>query len=433
MPWYILSMNEIHTARAEGKIRLPQIKFPQPEGITIAAFAVSCGLIALSIVQVFVAQPHEQWVRTLPWFLVMALTCTAELFLSRLRHFAIVLVVQTVTLLAVIFASGDGYHLIRIMMMTIFVLSVVLRLPAPYSVPICVTAMIATGVAAHLDGEPLIGSVVVVGIELTILLLTVEVIRYRESVVRTLDELDLERESVDNLAAANDSLLRQLPEMKEESAERERMRITRDLHDTLGYAMTNITMIMNAAQYLMESDIGKVREYCLRTKQLATTTMEETRSTLYKLREIGHRTPDNPAIFFHQLCRDFEEATSTVTECNPGNLVQQLPRRVFDVLLRTVQVAFINALKHGRATRIRLFFWVGADDLTMTIWNSMDPAQLNRSMMSREGIGLSGVRERLEELEGSIRASYVVDGFSLVAHIPRKELANGINSSNRSR
>ena len=73
-------------------------------------------------------------------------------------------------------------------------------------------------------------------------------------IVASRSQLSAEHQSVENLTAANDPFVQTLPEMREESAEQERLRITRELHDSIGYAMTNITMIMNAAQYLHEKD-----------------------------------------------------------------------------------------------------------------------------------------------------------------------------------
>jgi len=384
-------------------------------------------LLGLSAALAIAVRPAPALSVLMPLLALTAFTCTVQLFVVEVRWFLLLLLLQIIAALALAVAPGPQRHLIEIMMVSLVVLNVVLRLPLRFSLPICITVMIIPAVASFGQGEPLVGSVSTLGVEIAVLVISLRVVHYREAVVDARGQLLRERESVNNLTAANDSLLRHLPEMKEESAEQERLRITRELHDALGYSMTNIVMIMNAAQYLIGTDAEKVREYCRRTKDLASSTMDEIRETLYKLREIGRLTPDNPAIFFHHLCRDFEEATGVTTECHTGNLVRQLPKRIFDLMLRTVQVGFINALKHGKATRIGLQIWIGETELTMTIWNSLEELADDGMTVSREGIGLSGVRERLAEVEGTLEASYIMNGFHLIVHIPRRELTSGLN------
>jgi signal transduction histidine kinase len=121
------------------------------------------------------------------------------------------------------------------------------------------------------------------------------------------------------------------------------------------------------------------------------------------------------------MCRNFQEATGVETECHPGNLNQTLPERVFQALFRTVQVGFINALRHGRASKIRLLFWVRSDGLTMTIRNNIENADFDTDQPT-DGIGLKGVRERIGELEGEIQMVRSSGEFALTVLIPDKEL-----------
>jgi signal transduction histidine kinase len=134
-------------------------------------------------------------------------------------------------------------------------------------------------------------------IEASVACLCVILVRYREALVIHSTRLEEEHRSLVNLLAANESFIQRLPEIKEESAENERLRITRELHDSLGYSMTSISMIMKAAQYLIPANPEKVREYCLKANELALETMNETRATLYKLRAIGRATPRQPDAF----------------------------------------------------------------------------------------------------------------------------------------
>ena len=233
--------------------------------------------------------------------------------------------------------------------------------------------------------------------------------------------LSFQRRSVENLAAANRSFIEHMENVEAESAERERLRITRELHDSIGYSMTNMAMMMSASRYLIEEDPDKLLEYCSKTKNLASTTLRETRQILYKLRTTGKRAIPSTPNFFIKLCLDFAEATGVQTDCNVGNLGGKLSERVFATLFRTVQVAFINALRHGNAQHITLSFWLAEDELRMHVWNNIQGSADDYDAMS-EGIGLNGIRERLEIMRGRLKLGPVADGFEFVVTIPREEL-----------
>ena len=244
---------------------------------------------------------------------------------------------------------------------------------------------------------------------------------YRESLVKAREVLESNRKSLENLAAANQSFVEHLEKVEAKSAEHERLRITRELHDSVGYAMANISMMMNAAPYLLDENPQKLLEYCATTKDLASVTLRDTRTILYKLRAVEDQTIQNPPAFFHTLCVHFSEATRVQTQCNMGNLPSSLSENVFNTLFRAVQVAFINALRHGNAGHISLSFWVTEEDLRMRVWNDTEEGSPPLSAVN-EGIGLRGIRERLESLDGTLSYGATEDGFAVDIRIPKEEL-----------
>jgi signal transduction histidine kinase len=245
--------------------------------------------------------------------------------------------------------------------------------------------------------------------------LSVLIIEFRDRLVRA-ERTEREiRRSLENLAAANHSFVAHLEDVEAESEERERLRITRELHDSIGYTMTSVSMMMKAAKYLVREDPAKLIDFCDRTQELARATLTETRDILYKLRSVRRENRPPLPIFFGRLCSEFQEATGVLTEFNAGNLPRVLDEAVFSVLFRAVQVGLINALRHGRAQHVRVFFWVDDDAVSLTIWN--DGHIPHDGAPAPEGIGIRGIRERAADLGGSIRLGPVPGGFELVVRI----------------
>ncbi len=393
----------------------------KPEKFTILFYGLSVALTALAIANCIAMDVPDLHDIVLPALLFMALLATAEMLTGRLGRFIAIMLVHLLVASAAILSIRFTYPFISVLIICSMILIMSPRLPSRFSILLSATLVLFPVLTGVLDRVPALEVAMPGLIEASVACLCVILVRYREALVRHSSRLEEEHRSLVNLLAANESFIQKLPEIREESAEGERLRITRELHDSLGYSMTSISMIMKAAQYLIPANPEKVREYCRKANELALETMNETRETLYKLRAIERATPRQPDAFFLRMCRNFQEATGVVTECHPGNLNEMLPERVFQALFRTVQVGFINALRHGRASRIHLLFWVRSDGLTMTIRNNIENADFDDEQPA-EGIGLKGVRERIGDLEGEIRMVRSLGEFTLTVLIPEKEL-----------
>lgn len=398
------------------------IQKPEKFAILFTSLSLACTALAIAnCVREDVPGLHDI---VLPALSFMALLATAELLASRPGRFVGIVVVHLVVAAPVVIRVAFAQPLVSVLVICSLLLSTSPRLPVRLSIPLNAAIVLLPALLGALGGVAVLDVVTPGLVEAAVACLCVILVRYREALVERSNRLEEEHRSLVNLLAANESFIQKLPEIKEESAEGERLRITRELHDTLGYSMTSISMIMKAAQYLIPANPEKVREYCTKTDELALETMNETRQTLYKLRAIGRATPRQPDAFFLRMCRNFQEATGVDTECHPGNLSRTLPERVFEALFRTVQVGFINALRHGRASRIRLLFWVRADGLTMTIRNNIETSDFDMDRLT-EGIGLKGVRERIVDLEGDLQMTRSSGEFTLTVFIPQKELRDG--------
>ncbi len=62
----------------------------------------------------------------------------------------------------------------------------------------------------------------------------------------------------------------------------------------------------------------------------------------------------------------------------------------------------------------------------MQVWNSTESGSGADDNLT-EGIGLKGVRERLESVRGSLVVGPVADGFQFVVRIPSEELENEVD------
>lgn len=215
------------------------------------------------------------------------------------------------------------------------------------------------------------------------------------------------------MSILNHKLQKAAKKWREDAAEEERLRISRDMHDSLGYVFTNIIALMDGAVSSNGENWKQLQEICQIVRDQAKNGLTETRKTLHAIRNIKEpffRSIDT----VYQLKKIFEEVTDIHIVIETGNIKQNYGLTVNTVLVRALQEAFTNSVRHGRSTHIEIQFWEFPDYLSMTITdNGIGSKKIVK------GIGLAGMEERLTKVGGSLKTlSPVEGGFRLIITIP---------------
>ncbi|HTP57614.1 MAG TPA: histidine kinase, partial [Spirochaetia bacterium] len=185
------------------------------------------------------------------------------------------------------------------------------------------------------------------------LLLTRMTARRREQ-----DELlRLQEANLDALAEINLNLQGYARTVDEESSERERNRISREIHDISGYIFTNLVALMDAAGSMPRGDQSGLTDVLITARKTAQEGLRETRLALRRLRsEQSRETNASRAIF--KIVSIFQKIAGLEVTLSLGNLPNYLDQELSLALYRTVQEALTNAVRHGKASRVRVIFWV---------------------------------------------------------------------------
>jgi signal transduction histidine kinase len=199
----------------------------------------------------------------------------------------------------------------------------------------------------------------------------------------------------------------------EEAIKQERLRFTRDLHDSCGYAFTGIIAITDGAVSSGPMNSANTLEIFQRIRNQAGSGLKELRAVLRLIRGINDPyTKSIDAIY--QLKTIFEEVASIQVSIVWGNIKRDYGPSVNAALTRIVQESFTNSLRHGQATAIQIHFWEHPDALSMTVTDN----GLGASDVIK-GIGMAGMEERLASAGGVIKWSLPVEGgFRLEVLIP---------------
>jgi len=197
---------------------------------------------------------------------------------------------------------------------------------------------------------------------------------------------------------------------REQAAERraadERLRIARELHDTLAHSLVAINVRSSVAL-----DLGDAEDPAAALediKHVSVTALRDLRATLNLLREQDDTAPTTPSF-------ELDAVPGLIDEVRGAGLHAELdlelngavvPSAVGAAGYRIVQEALTNVLRHAKATNARVRVRERAETLDVEI---TDDGQTDSTGAS-PGLGLRGMAERSAALGGRLAAGPLQDG-----------------------
>jgi len=230
--------------------------------------------------------------------------------------------------------------------------------------------------------------------------------------------LDKEREigalnsALVQLTNANAGFLKYASSIERTAVLSERKRITRDLHDIVGQTFTNIIAMMDAVLRRPIEDGLETNRLHQWTRDHAQEGLQQTRAVLYQLRALPESELSGSQAV-KNLASTFEQSTGVKVELEWTNLSMVVSSDVNVAVYHVIQEALVNALRHGKATRVRITFWKEQSDLCLTIRDNGAGGD-----QGTKGIGHAGMEERILNLGGSIAFENVADGYRVSVRIP---------------
>lgn len=220
-------------------------------------------------------------------------------------------------------------------------------------------------------------------------------------------------ETVERLSEAGEGFLSLASRAEQESAERERQRLTREIHDTAGYTLTNIRMMMEAGLRNKEITREELDKLFSWTLEQALGGLQDIRSILRMIRGNGESLPRGVKALV-QVGSVFQYATGIQVTFEWGNINDRwLIGDLDQLVLRIVQEGLTNAFRHGMATKVSITLFQDESHLWLGIHDNGYGAS-NIDL----GIGLKGMSERLLAIGGKLEIAKKVPGFQLYITIP---------------
>ena len=191
--------------------------------------------------------------------------------------------------------------------------------------------------------------------------------------------------------------------------ELERQRLARELHDETGQALTSILLGLRQLDGESPEAVAAVRE-------LVVATLQDVRRLAVELRP---KVLDDfgllPAL--ERLTQGFAEHTGISVDLEASALTERPPVEVETAIYRIVQESLTNVVKHAQAQSVSVV--VTRSDGRIKAVIEDDGTGFEPETISDGGIGLLGMRERIELLDGSLTVeSSERSGTTVAVEVP---------------
>ncbi|MFG1908281.1 sensor histidine kinase [Kribbella sp. NPDC048928] len=205
----------------------------------------------------------------------------------------------------------------------------------------------------------------------------------------------------------------------------ERNRLARELHDSVGHALSLVTIQAAAARRVLASDPEFAENALAAMETSARAALADLDHVLGLLRDDrrpGDRTTPQATLGGLDRLVDATRAGGITIEVERTGDLDQLPAAVSREAYRIVQEGLTNAIRHaGRPAGelvVRLSICLDASGLQLTVRNPVS----GRSDHSGGGRGVAGIRERVAVLRGTVEAGPIGlpdgPGWQLAVRLP---------------
>ena len=338
------------------------------------------------------------------WFLA-DLPCHAT---STVRRAGLPAALATVAAAGCLGATADGGGTSMVVFSAATMISAAELLSLPAALAITLLGVLATEVGGLAFGQ---GAGTLLGYPL---LLAVGVLLGRNRA-----SLRVQAEQARQLLAQHDRLR---AEQRRADVLEERARIAREVHDVLAHSLGALGIQLQTvrALFTVHHDADRALEALATAQRMASGGLTETRRAVQALRADPLPLPD-------ELARAAAEVAGrhhVRVACESSGTPVPLPTEATVALLRIAQEALVNAVKHAPGADIAVDLDYREDGVRLTVANPIAHAG---QVAGREGglhtadagYGLTGMRERLLLLSGTLEAGEHDGRWVVTADLPR--------------
>ena len=247
-----------------------------------------------------------------------------------------------------------------------------------------------------------------IGSTLNIVLFIAFIVSYLADQIQQKENIEKELSMVQNVNRE----LRDYAAITEKIGENnERKRLAREIHDTLGHALTGIAAGVDACIAMIDRNPAATKKQLLVISKVVRQGIGDVRNSLNKLRP-GALEEKGLRGAIENMIEEFANVSNlnVILDARVDNI--DIEKTKEDILFRIIQESITNSLRHGNATEVKISLYELDNELCLDIQDNGSGCK-----EIHKGFGLTQMKERVAIINGTV--SFNGDnGFLTCVRIP---------------
>jgi signal transduction histidine kinase len=206
----------------------------------------------------------------------------------------------------------------------------------------------------------------------------------------------------------------------------ERLRIAREVHDTVAHAIAIINVQSGVTAHVLDKRPERARQALEAIEQTSSQALQEMRAILGVLRDTNDGRVPHPGLGqIDELTTKARDAGLSI-DLQATSSPPPVPSAVGSAVYRILQESITNVIRHVGPTRVTVALDYGADTVEVRVTDEgpregtrTDEAATHLEGRDEPGRGILGMRERCQLLGGELDAGPVPGGgFAVTARLP---------------
>lgn len=222
--------------------------------------------------------------------------------------------------------------------------------------------------------------------------------------------------SEEKLIEVNSQLEEYLTSIEELTVLKERNRISREIHDSVGHSLSTAMIQLSAMESIANKEGSMLRDMARSLREFINESFQDVKKAVSELKSDDY---DNyrGVIRIQDLCKNFEKMSGVEVNITLSKGNWTLSTKQSSHLYRITQEVLSNALRHGKSSKVKVIMNFIENEVVISFKDN----GLGTDIIKESGFGLKNIRERVEEIGGTIDMnSEVGAGFFIKIVIPRE-------------
>ena len=181
--------------------------------------------------------------------------------------------------------------------------------------------------------------------------------------------------------------------------EKEKIRLSRELHDEVGQALTAVKIDLQVIKEELRKKGFGFQERLAESVRLVDATLERVRKQAVSLRPpaLDHM---GLVAAVQSMAQGFSRRTGIKTKIIAENKTSRFPNEIETALFRCVQESLTNVARHSQAEKVIIEFQFLPDSIRVCVEDNGRGFKKDVSGLPPQGIGITGMQERVRLLNG---------------------------------